>query len=277
MAARRLIPVLVAAVLAAVVVVLVGHDAPGGAAAPPKPLLVRAQLTPSSVEFGDEVVARVVVVMDAREVDAHRVVVEDDFGPLTELGGTTRTVTRRGSLATVVESTPVACLVQRCVSDSGQVLLKLPAVHVVAPGRTATVRFPVLTVRGRTTSSDTSLRADASPPRVTYGISSSTLELVLGIVAALLAAVGVALAVHEVMRLVTGRRRSPPDPLARALVFVREAETRPAPDRRRALELLDQALHGSRAGVSDLAWSKPEPTSDELARIADELQNGDGS
>ena len=276
MAARRLIAVVAAALVAALLVVLLGHDRPGGGAAPPKPLLVRAQLTPSAVEFGDEVVARVVAVVDTREVDVRRLVVSDDLGPLTELGATTRTVTRRGSLATVVESTPVACLVQRCVSDAGEVRLTLPAVRVTAPGRAVDAHFPALTIRGRATSSDTSLRADASPPAVTYRISTSTLGLVLDIVAALLAAAGVALAGREVAR-VAGRRRHAPDPLARALVLVREAEGRPPPDRRRALELLDRVLHGSRAEVSELAWSKPEPTSDELARIVDELQDGDGA
>ena len=164
MATRRLIAVLAAAVVAAALVVLLGHDVPGGGAAPSKALLVRAQLAPSAVEFGDEVVARVVAVVDTRTVDVHRLVVEDDLAPLTELGATTRTVTRRGPLATVVESTPVACLVQRCVNDAGQVRLALRAVHVVTPGRVATVHFPVLTVRGRASSSDSSLRADASPP-----------------------------------------------------------------------------------------------------------------
>ena len=284
MASRRLTAagvVVAAAAVAALLVVLLGHAAAGGGSAPANALVARAQLTPSAVEFGDELTARVVAVVDARQVDAHRLVVADNLAPLTELGPTTRTVTQRGRLATVVASTPVACLTQRCVNDSGRVRLTLPAVHVSAPGHAVTIHWPVLTVHGRVTAADlqstsTALRADASPPAVTYRISSGTLALLLDVLAGLLAAVGAAAIGREALQLVTTRRRGGPDPLARALVYVREAETRPAPDRRRALELLDRVLGGSRDDVRDLAWSEPEPTTDALASLVDELQDGDG-
>jgi hypothetical protein len=58
-------------------------------------------------------------------------------------------------------------------------------------------------------------------------------------------------------------REDTADELARALRLVREAETRPVPDRRRALALLARVLRNRdvRLGpaVSDLAWSEPPP------------------
>lgn len=285
MAARRLsaiAAVAAATAVAATLVVVIGHDAPSGGTAPPVALHARAELSPAAVEFGDEIEARVVAVVDAGRVDMHRIVVDENLTPLTELGPTTRSVTRRGRLATLLLTTPVSCLTDACVNATGQVRLTLPRVRISAPGRALTLRWPPLTVSGRVTradlaSSSTALRADASPPPVTYRLSAATLATLLSVLAAVLAIVAVAVGGREAVRASAARRRRDHDALTRALVFVREAKERPVPDRRRALELLDRVLRGTRADVRDLAWSEPAPTSAQLASLVDELQDGDGA
>ena len=181
MAARRLsaiAAVAAATAVAATLVVVIGHDAPRGGTAPPVALHARAELSPAAVEFGDEIEARVVAVVDAGRVDMHRIVVDENLTPLTELGPTTRSVTRRGRLATLLLTTPVSCLTDACVNATGQVRLTLPRVRISAPGRALTLRWPPLTVSGRVTRADlassspalrAALRGDALAPEGELG------------------------------------------------------------------------------------------------------------
>jgi hypothetical protein len=72
------------------------------------------------------------------------------------------------------------------------------------------------------------------------------------------------------------RRAEPLTGIERALALVREAERRPASDRRRAVGLLARLL-GSRdpglAGTADdIAWSAPPPTPDALSQLAGRVE-----
>ena len=72
------------------------------------------------------------------------------------------------------------------------------------------------------------------------------------------------------------RRASQPGGLERALRLAREAQQRPAPDRRRALALLGRALgRDRRSGVARaLAWSEPVPEPQELEALVSEIEQG---
>jgi hypothetical protein len=141
----------------------------------------------------------------------------------------------------------------------------------------------VLHIRPRVSQADVAqphppLRADTTPPPVGYRVQPATLARALEIAAAVLAAAGVLAAAWSVSALVRTRRRRLErlTGLERALALAREAERRPAPDRRRALGLLARLL-GSReprlAGAADeLAWSAPTPTKDDLAGLVAQVE-----
>jgi hypothetical protein len=92
-----------------------------------------------------------------------------------------------------------------------------------------------------------------------------------------LALAAMALAVTEARRLARRRHGEPVvDELERALRLAREAESRPPPDRRRALGLLarlldarDRRLSGT---ASDLAWAEPEPERTAVATFVADVE-----
>jgi hypothetical protein len=202
--------------------------------------------------------------------------------PLTALGPARVTRTARGRLLVVSYELPVACVTEQCLAKR----LRLPAAGAEAPRRAGGVAqvktaWPALEIRGRVSAADLAqlrppLRGDTTLPAVSYRIAPATLSLLLDLVAAVLAAAGVALAAWQTAVLV--RRTGAPDTrteLERALALVREAETRPAEDRRRAVGLLarllrprDERLAGD---AGDLAWSEPKPEPDELAALAERV------
>jgi hypothetical protein len=115
----------------------------------------------------------------------------------------------------------------------------------------------------------------------TYRIAPNTLVLLLAALAAALAAAGVAFAVRQVAAV---RRLPKPDTrsvLERALALVRDAESQPVEDRRRAVGFLARVLHRRNEQLAraadDLAWSEPTPAPDELAALADRVASEAGS
>jgi hypothetical protein len=271
---------LAAAAVAALL--LLARDDHSPALRPRAPLSVRATITPPLAGFGDRLVARVAVLVDPRTVDAHHVHLNLNLAPLTPLA---RLHARRSAHAIVVEL-PVSCLAVACTSTSGAQRLVLPAVQVEAPRRSggtarAETRWPVLEVRGRVLSSEVDVRraprfrANLSLPAVRYRISPGTLAPLLDVLAVLLALAGVALAAREAALRLRRPRGAQIDELARALALARESGSRPAPDRRRALGLVARLL-GDReeplsTPVNELAWSKPQPSRNDLAELVERV------
>jgi hypothetical protein len=286
-APRRLIVVVTAtAVVAAAAAIVVARDKPDATAqvTPATSVRGQAELVPSEVEFGDRLEAQVVAIVDPKRIDPYRLRVSQSFAPLTQLGPTETKVVTQGQVDEVTTTTPLACLEQACVSPSGTQHVTLSPARIVAPEggaiRTITLRWPTLVVQGRVTKSAladgaASLRANTSPPAVSYRITPSTLAWLLTAAAALSAAAAAVLACLELLRLRATRRRPADDPLTHALALVRDAEQRPPPDRRRALDLLAQVLHGDRGAetVRDLAWSEPEPEPAQLSSVVDRLES----
>jgi hypothetical protein len=229
----------------------------------------------------------VVVLLDGQSVRSGTLRIVDDFAPLTPLspGRTTRTA-EGGTIAVVVART-LSCLSSSCVSASGAATPALPpitATVVTRGGRTlrATARWPTLHVRGRVSKADLGrsrppFRADTTATAPSYRLAPSTLAWLLDGLAVALALVAAAIAMVEWLRLVRRRRGEPATGgLERALRLAREAERRPAPDRRRALGLLgrllatrDRRLSGT---ASELAWSKPEPEREALTTFVADVE-----
>ena len=280
----RLTLIAVAAVAAAVTaVLLLGRAAPVHGVRPAAALVVRASFDPPAAQFGDRVVARVVVLADRGVLDTSKLHVTEDVAPLSALGPARVSRTARGQLLVVTYELPTVCATEQCLAKQ----LRLPAARAEAPRRGAggVVRvktaWPVLEMRGRVTAADLAkspppLRSDTSAPSLTYRIAPSTLSFLLDLAAALLAAAGVGLAAWQAAALLRRRRASDTrDELERALALVREAETRSPEDRRRAVGLLARLLRRRDARLAgdagDLAWSEPKPAPEQLAALADRV------
>jgi hypothetical protein len=253
-----------AAIAAGVFFLARGGSAP--AAEPTTPVAVRAFLDRVPVAFGDPVTARVVVALDRSAVRPQTLHLVDDVAPFTTLAAPRTTRATSGRLQTVTVEQRVACLTAPCLART----IALPKVRVSVESRdggtarAATAWRPVH-LRSRVTAADLArssprFAADATPPAPHSRIPATPLQ----VLAALAAAAAVALLALEVRA--RARRRRPEaegDELARALRLVREAEQRPAADRRRALGLLARLLRPRHDTLgrtaSDLAWSRPTP------------------
>jgi catechol 2,3-dioxygenase-like lactoylglutathione lyase family enzyme len=105
-----------------------------------------------------------------------------------------------------------------------------------------------------------------------------TLARLLEALALLLVLAAAAVGARQV-RAAVRRRRSLDrrSELERAVDFVRDALSRPPPDRRRALGLLARVLSRRdvplSAAADELAWSKPEPVPERMAELAERVES----
>jgi len=268
-----------AAAAAAAIVLVIAHGGGSGASAPASSQSVSAKLDRTTVDFADPVTATVTV--DAPRGASVRLS-NGGLAPLTQLGGTQVTRIERGGRQAVTYTMRASCLDDRCIARRGSKrVLPRPAV-VNIDGSTSSAPWPAVVVEPRVAPADVAklrppLRSDSSPPAVTFNTSPDRLATVLDVAAALLAAAAALLAGAAAASLY--RRRNRPQPLTgldRALALAREAEDRPAPDRRRALGLLAELL-GSRDDrladeAEELAWSAPSPTPGALSELVTEVE-----
>ena len=270
---------------AVLAVLLAAAVFPGVAAA--APLVVRATFDVSMVEFGGAINAHVVVVLDGARVrpDSFRIV--DDVAPLAPLSSARTTRIVHGDTVTVAVARTYSCYSSACVaanSDATPSLPKVIATVVMRDGKTvrATATWPTLHVRGRVSKADLArsrlpFQADTTPGPPSYRLAPSTLAWLLDGLALVVGLAAVALAAHTGLRLLRRRRvAAAADELERALRLAREAEARPAPDRRRALGLLARLL-GARnrplsGAASELAWARPEPEGATLATFVADVE-----
>jgi hypothetical protein len=274
-----------AGVCALVGLLVLGHSASAPAIAPSAPLEVATSFEPAAPQFGDRILARVVVALDTDAVRAQSLELSEDLAPLTQLGPARTSRSTQGSLELVTVAIPVSCLSARCIASSGVARVGLPLVRAAVTARngrmaSTSAAWPTLSVRGRVSASDLAassppFEADTAPPAATYRIAPVTLAVLLDVLAALCALAAIGLAGWQV-NLFLRRRRPPPGALERALRLTREAERRPAADRRRALALLDRALgRDQRSGEARrLAWSEPLPQPHELEELVSEIEQG---
>ncbi|MGH3134304.1 MAG: hypothetical protein ACRDNY_11290 [Gaiellaceae bacterium] len=264
------------------------------------PIDVRGVLTPRIVLFGDTLTARVDVIVDRTRIDPESVRIATTFSPWAVVGPPERVRRDAGSTTYVRTTYVLRCLTSPCV-PAGQVApLEFSAARVSFAGAGAgegaardslPVEWPVLTVFSRFASAGfegaqstaTPWRADLlTTPAVSYRVTPG---LALGLLLAtggLLALGGLVLAYVAWPR----REPAPPPepeappapqltPLELALELL-EDSARPdgAEDRRRALELVAEALE-ERGEADDLvrwakvlAWSEEAPAVDETSGVA---------
>jgi hypothetical protein len=239
---------------------------------------VDATLDHTAVDFGDPVTATVTV-SGPRDAPVQ---VEQDLSPLTQLGRTRVTRVTRGDTQTVTYAARASCLDDRCLASAAPKRIALPPAIVRVGGETTKQAWPILSLQRRVSPADAAearplLRSDTSPPPVSYRVPPDRLATVLSILAVVLAAAGVLLAGATATRLY--RRRHGLEPLTgleRALALARDAERRPARDRRRALGLLARVLGPREPQLADraehLAWSAPAPTPVALADLVAEVE-----
>jgi hypothetical protein len=267
--------------LAIAIALTVAH----GAAAQPadETLVVRTSL-PSAAKFGDPVETRVTVLARRDAVDLGSIRVTAPLIPLTRLGATRVTRVERGPLAVLTYVVTSACLEQRCVAAKGPTVLHLPRARVTATatdGRDLSVaeRWPELTVVGRVpagvSASTGHFRTEVDPPPVTYRVSPDRLTALLLLAAGALAVAAVALGAVRAIRLARRRSQVPLTELERAIALARQAERRSPDDRRRAVSLLSRVLRPREPDLageaSTLAWSRPEPTSQSVSSLVDDV------
>jgi hypothetical protein len=278
----------VLAVLAAVAAALVFLLAHGGSApslAPQRPLSVRASFDQRRIDFADRLLARVVVRLDRRRVDASRLKVRQSLFPFTVAGPSRTTRTTRGRVLVVTTETPFTCVQETCLTDrpKNTRVFRFAPVRVSAAdrgGRELTVKaaWPEISMQRRVSEDEARtrpppFRAYLAPPPPNYRISPSLLALLLEIAAAVLAAAGVVVAglSFAAVRHARGPRQKQLDELERAIAYAREARARPPEDRRKAAGLLARLLgmrHEPLAGSAErLAWSRPAPTPDALGEL----------
>jgi hypothetical protein len=256
-------------------------------AASAAPIVVHATFDPATVQFGDVIDARVVVVLDTATVRPDSLRLVDDAGPLTPVSSPHTSRSVQGDTITIEIERTFSCLSSPCVAASGDASPAFPRVRaavVTRDGRPlrATTAWPTLRVRGRVSSADLArlrppLRASTTPPPPTYRVAPGTLVRLLYGLAILLAVGAVAVAAAQGRRVArSGRSQPAGDELERALRLAREAESRPPPDRRRALGLLARVLRARARPLSgtasDLAWARPEPEPAAVASFVTDVE-----
>jgi hypothetical protein len=270
------------AVVAVVAVLLLAHSgsAPGGA--PTAPLAVHVTFAPPLVQFGDPTTMRIDIELDRGAVQSKTLHVTSDITPLTAFSAARTSRTVSGRLETVSIVQRVACLSDRCLAKT-VALHPVRASATTRSGAVSTASSPsLLRLGSRVTPADLAaatphFAADTAPPAPSYRIAPSTAAWALDVIAALGAAAAACLVALQVLAVGRrSRREGATDELARAVRLVREAETRPVPDRRRALALLARVLRNRDAGLgpaaSDLAWSEPPPDPQSIDALVGDVE-----
>jgi hypothetical protein len=253
------------------------HAATGTAAK--TAISVQGSLAPDAVQFGDPLTARALVVFDPDRVRASSVRLLPRFGSY-RVSRATRKMQQAGGSTRLAYRFTLECLTVECAPGRAQVALHFPPAIIrfvtrEGASRHLAVDWPSVTVASRLEDAERAdpaayLRADTSPPPVSYRLSPGA--LVDGLVAALvLFVLAAAVLLGLVLRrqVVSAPRASTRDhtPLDEALALVRETSADGhSPERRRmALERLVRELQGSgrpelAASAGRLAWSAAEPS-----------------
>jgi hypothetical protein len=260
--------------------------AAGSAAA--APLRVVPSLSPSAVLYGDPITAEIEVDYEP-QLDASSIRVQPSFIPYV---ASSAPVVEHPRTGVVRFRYALLCITDGCLPTKGPRLLHLERVTVtgLAGNRTVTAgaSWPTLRISSRLGAADLSgqihFRNPTTPPAVDYRLAPGPLSAGVIAAAALCALVALALAARALARLSRRSSERRLSPLELAIAYVRDSTRRSDPDRRRALELLAEAVDRNgeptlAAAAAERAWSKPPPTpggATELADRAAGLRKGSG-
>ena len=288
--------VLTSAAIAAVVFgfALAGEWWAGGGKAPPGAAIsAQASLSPGAVHFGDALTARAVIVVDPARVRPSTVRFAPHFGSYLVTRGT-RQARSDGGLTRITYGFALECLGAGCATGQAQVPLQFPQASVrfrTGSGRAGRLRvvWPTVTLASRLDDADRSdpaahLRADTSPPAVSYRLSPELLVPGLAVVSGLLvltAGVFVFLALSKWRPPEPEPEQDGPTrtPLEGALLLVREAASDGhGPElRRKALQRLVRELRSSdlselAQAAGRLAWSNGPPSTDTTLQLVAQVE-----
>jgi hypothetical protein len=292
-AAAGLVVAAVAAVLLAISLADGWWSGRAGTAAPSSAISAQVSLSPAAVHFGDPLTARAELALDPARVETSSVRLVPRFLSYRVVR-VERELSHAGGLVTISYSFALECLEAGCAPGRAQVPLDFPAAIVRYRTRAGTPRrlalpWPEITVASRLDDADRAdpaahLRADPSPPPVSYDLSPGTL------VDGLATASGLLVLAAGLLLLLALRRSAATEPLAAdgagrtpleaALLLVREAASDGhGPELRRlALQRLVRALGRSQRGdlaqaASRLAWSNREPSAHTALELADRIEH----
>jgi hypothetical protein len=292
---RRVALLVALAVVVAAIVGLVLTLGDRGVSSAPLPtgpdgLAARALLTPRGVLFGDQIVARVDIVVDRERLDPGEVAIDTQFAPFI----VSREQLEREDFQRFTRLTyryELDCLESACVPDTFEKPIQFPQVIVRAEGaEQATVEWPLFLISARvreTGAAAANAREWRAAPVVhapTYRTSPTLLTaLLVGVALVLLAAAATALAVG--LRGVSLKRRRRLTALERALAVLEQAHATGAADEKRlALDRLADELRATGAGdlavsARRLAWAEEVPADERTADLSDDVRgllNGGG-
>jgi hypothetical protein len=251
------------------------------------PPLLRAEAEPATVGVGDTFSYVVEARLDARAVDTSSIRLFGDTGPFTQVGPARTTRNTVGSAVVLRLEQRLGCLDPACAPVQGVRRIRLPAAHVtarLAGGGFTTSRAAAVTVGVEPRITVTAVRAAAAPYRQQTALPAATSDA--GRLAGLLAVAAVALGLIAALLTVFGLRPrarggAREAELARALRLLRESAARPAPDRRRAADLVSRVTGaGGVQSLSDdaarFAWSATSPDPADAVGLAERVEESTG-
>lgn len=267
---------------------------PAGALGVGPAVEARAVLAPRMVLFGDTLTARVEVTLDRRRADPGSVRVAAEFAPWEPVVPPRREQRQAGDTVYLRITFLLRCLTSLCVPPRETAQLELsPArvTYIEAQGRRRLLRapWPVLVVHSRIVAADFR-RPDVlarpwtadlvSLPPVSYRVDpAAAMPLLIGL-AGLSGVAGLAfawLAARRAPRLAPPPQPPAASPLERAVAVLEGEAGDGAAERRRALQLVAEALaergEPEAAGrARALAWSEAAPPAGEARRLAARLR-----
>lgn len=243
------------------------------------PLRVVASLHSTAVLYGDPVTAEVEVDYEPQTIEPASIRVQPSFIPYV---ASSAPVVEHPYTGVVRFRYSLLCVTAGCLPTKGPRFLQLERVTVTGLAGTRTVTaaasWPTLRISSRLAASDLSgrvrFRNPTTPPSPEYRLAPGPLSAGLIAAAALCALVAAAVAGRELTRFSGRSRARRLSPLELAIAYVRDSARRSDPDRRRALELLaeavgDQGELSVAAAAAETAWSKPPPTPAGATELAD--------
>jgi hypothetical protein len=242
------------------------------------PLRVVASVDPPSVLFADPITAEVEVDYDPKAIAPASIRVRPSFIPYVS---SSAPVIERPQSGVMRFRYSLVCVTDGCLPTSRVRRLRFEPVRVSAlAGKRAVAAsgsWPTLRVSSRLTASDLTgkirFKHPTTPPSPEYRLAPGPLSGALIVAAALCALAAAAVAGPGLARLPLRSSKRRQSPLELAIAYVRDSTSRPDPDRRRALELLAEAVGEDEpalaAAAADTAWSEAPPTRDAASELAD--------
>lgn len=242
---------------------------------PGRTIAATADISPRTSLFGDTLTARVVVSVDRRRINPDELELQAKFAPYERVGELD--IERRdvGRQTQLVYTARIRCDEFFCLPRDGRLQFTLPPARI---GNLA-VRWPKIEVASRINQSELQAfryRATVAPvPQATPRVPPRTFAAALFSAAGLLALFAFGLFGRAVLRAWRRRPELELPPVERALLFLTWA--RDDKDRRRALELLAEALDGDgrrehARAARKLAWSDALPSLEQANALAEEVR-----